>query len=528
LWRAIGDLQILSFYPDDLEAKRRLARNRAVQSVPHLQAYWQTMLGDNLFRDGNPDKAMQHWTRAAEVLDVVRAKLPPVELRAAFMRGRGDPYERIIAGEMNTNPRRAAAWTDRFKTVGAWAAPGAPFSAVRIRTRAEQSLTELARQVLSLAGKIEEIGGTRGNAATGSQQVLRRLQGQTRDYLAMIGSRRPRLDRWIGRFTRDLTRVATNLPVVQFHRQGNDFIAFIHVGGQTRLQRFPGAVSKVREWCGIWHIQMNRAILSEGGTSRADLEHEKILFEELGQSLWEPLGISPDCKQVLIIPDGQLSNLPWSAFITGGEPVAARHSLTLSPTVQHHVHAAGLKCKGERFGWFVGPVTGLAHARDELTGLIEKAGELYLVDPCRREDWPHEGDWRVWHFSGHARYRADNPFYSSLELADGPLFAADFRLKNCRVGLVTLAACRTAHQPSLPGEESTGLIRCLLEMGTRNVVGSHWAVSDRSAAAWMKLFYEAVLSGQTVSNAVREASLGVREKYPSVYDWASFSVFGAG
>ena len=98
---------------------------------------------------------------------------------------------------------------------------------------------------------------------------------------------------------------------------------------------------------------------------------------------------------------------------------------------------------------------------------------------CRRADWPDDGEWKVWHFTGHARHRADNPFYSSLQLADGPLFGADFRLKNCRVDLATLAACRTAHQSVLPGEEATGLVRCLLEMGTRNVVGSHWPVSDR-------------------------------------------------
>ncbi len=108
------------------------------------------------------------------------------------------------------------------------------------------------------------------------------------------------------------------------------------------------------------------------------------------------------------------------------------------------------------------------------------------------------------------------------------MFGADFRLKNCRVGLVTLAACRTAHQSVAPGEEASGLVRCLLEMGSRNVVGSQWAVSDRSAAVWIGHFYRSILDGQSVGDAVREASLAVRQIYPSVYDWASFSVYGAG
>jgi CHAT domain-containing protein len=108
------------------------------------------------------------------------------------------------------------------------------------------------------------------------------------------------------------------------------------------------------------------------------------------------------------------------------------------------------------------------------------------------------------------------------------LFAADFRLRDYRVGLVTLAACRTGNQSVLPGEESTGLVRSLLEMGARNVVGSHWSVSDKSTAVWMRRFYDFILDGQPVSEAVRKAAIYVRQRFPSAYDWAAFSAFGAG
>jgi len=232
---------------------------------------------------------------------------------------------------------------------------------------------------------------------------------------------------------------------------------------------------------------------------------------------------------VLIIPDGQLSNLPWSAFIHQGHPLAADHGLVLSPSLQHYLHARSTAVPADApVGVFVGGKSNLAPVREELAALLQGADPVEMRDPCRRGDWPAVGEWAMWHFTGHARYRADNPFYSSLSLEDGPLFGADFRLKNCRVGLVTLAACRTAHQSVQPGEEATGLVRCLLEMGSRNVVGSHWAVSDHSVVVWMNHYYKAILAGRTVREAVREASLTTREEYPSVYDWASFSVYGAG
>ena len=160
---------------------------------------------------------------------------------------------------------------------------------------------------------------------------------------------------------------------------------------------------------------------------------------------------------------------------------------------------------------------------EKLTGPVT---EIY--DPCRRADWPDNSTARVWHFSGHAHLRADNPFYSSLLLEDGPLFAADFRLKKNNVELITLAACRTGQQTGLPGEEASGLVRSLLEMGARNIIAGNWAVADRSASMWMKLFYTYYLDGASIGEAVRQTVRGVREKYPSAYHWGAFSLFGAG
>jgi CHAT domain-containing protein len=124
--------------------------------------------------------------------------------------------------------------------------------------------------------------------------------------------------------------------------------------------------------------------------------------------------------------------------------------------------------------------------------------------------------------------RSENPFYSYLMLDDGPLFAADFRLRQCRVGLATLAACRTGEQVSLPGEESMGLVRSLLEMGARNVIAGRWPVSDQSAAEWMIHFYSRYLDDEDLFTAAREATRNVRENFPSAFHWAAFSVFGAG
>jgi CHAT domain-containing protein len=112
-------------------------------------------------------------------------------------------------------------------------------------------------------------------------------------------------------------------------------------------------------------------------------------------------------------------------------------------------------------------------------------------------------------------------------LDDGPLFAADFRMKRCQVGLVTLAACRCAEQVALPGEEPTGLVRSMLEMGAKTVIAARWPVSDRSTALWMDRFYETFFSGGSVSESASQASQHLLAQYPSAVHWSAFAVYGA-
>jgi len=278
LWAAIGDLQLLTTHPGDEAARRRLSRNPAVKSVPYLMAHFQTLEGDREFERGGFDHAMEHWTRATEVLDLVRAKLPPVELRSTFVRGRTDPYERIIAGVLRDNPERAAAWIDRLKTVGVWAAPGAFLATTAKRTQAEESLTRLAQQVSALAEQIGPVAGTRSSDVDASHRSLRRFQREARDRLAMMEPAAERLEPWFDRFQRKLHTVASQLPVVQFCLQNEDIVALVHQNGAVHVHRYGGARRLLQQWSGAWQVQLNRSLLSENGCSRGDLADEHRLF----------------------------------------------------------------------------------------------------------------------------------------------------------------------------------------------------------------------------------------------------------
>ena len=529
LWEAICDLQLLQLLPDQGRVARRLEHNPAVQVVPHLYSLWQTHLGDRAAQGGRLDDAARHWEQAAERLEAVRAKLPPVEMRSTFMRRRSDPYLRLIAENIGPNPAHAAVWSERYKTSGVWALPDDDIQAHPARARARQSLAELACQVSALCEPSARTGGRRSSAAPAIRQRFGRLQQQVRGDLSRLESTTGgTVDRFEALMD-DIHRVSCRQPIVQFHFDQADLVAFIHEDGRTRTHRYPGGRHRSREFAGCWNVLLGRGLLATGQPRSSDLREERRFFAAIGDWLWAPLELSSSEERVLIVPEGRLWNVPWLAIQHDGLPVAARHAVILTPSIRHHRHAARRPGQVRNIEVFVGRTNGLSHARPELAALEPNgSGSVAVFDPCRRDDWPSDGNAWIWHYTGHAQFRADNPFYSSLLLDDGPLFAADFRLKRAKVDLVTLAACRTGYQPILPGEESTGLVRSLLEMGGRNVVGSHWTVSDASTSQWVKIFYRSIFEGQSVSEAVRFTALTLRETLPSAYDWAAFSVFGAG
>jgi CHAT domain-containing protein len=316
---------------------------------------------------------------------------------------------------------------------------------------------------------------------------------------------------------------------VQFHFQGEELIAFVHHCGHSKVCRFPDGQRMVDEFVAYWNFVLARRQLNPRSSTRSSLQEERQLLDRLGQKLWAPLEIGSRNKAVIIIPDGRLANLPWHAFRYDGDHVVSRHQLTFSPSLLHYIKASKRRIRSDRVEVFVGQVDDLRNARSEILTLKQLGnGSVVVHDPCRRADWPNGSEARVWHYIGHALWRPDNPFYSSLVLSDGPLFAADFRLKRNKVGLVVLAACRTGGASVLPGDEANGLVRSLLEMGARSVLASHWAVSDSSTASWMSCFYNRLHAGANVVNAACAAALDVREKFPSAYNWSAFSIFGAG
>ncbi len=529
LWQAICDLELVSNFKSQSESIERLENNPAVKSVPHIYAHWQTLKGDFAAQNNDIPRARKHWKLAAERLDVVRAQLPPLELRSAYSKRNLNPHLRLIESNIKENPERAAAWVERFKTSGLWAPVSEALGNDKQRNKVHKSLAALAEQVAVLSSRIDDSTGERGLTIRSKSRILEVLHRNVRNELAFIeNDQKGEVDQ-IEILSDDIKKLSYKHPIIQFFFNNEDLYAFTHFKGNVNTHYWPNGRSYVGTLMRRWRFQLEKALLISQEETHHNIDHERKLFDNIGEWLWQPLKIPESCEKVLITPDGDLSNLPWNAIRVDGKNLIEKFHLVLSPSIRHHFRACKVISKSNKVTVYVGKNDDLPEVTNELKVFkMSSVDNLKIHDRALREDWPEKDSAKVWHFAGHSVLREDNPFYSYLQMIDGPFFAADFRLRNARINLVTLAACRSGEQVTLPGEESTGLVRSLLEMGARNVIGAHWPVSDKTTALWMSQFYKRYLTGDSIINSFRYALKSVSKKYPSAYHWAAFSVFGAG
>lgn len=529
LWEAICEFQVLSEYPEDKSILRRLRKNAAVRAVPHLFARWQTFEGDRLARQGNIAGAIKRWQKACKVLDAVRAKLPPVDLRTSFLKDQGDPYCRLIETELSNDTVLAAAWSERYKTSGLWQYDKTFLTENPARKKAEQSLEELAAQVTAYSGRLESTVRGSSSARRVMKEAFSNLQEKVRENLTALEVSANADERSIENTLRIISSVAKRRYVIQFHAGKNDLVAFIHHNNLTRFHRYTNGTGIVRELMARWRFHVERMPYLSSPESSKNLQAEKALLRQIGDWLIAPLELSKNQRRILIVPEGDTENLPWQAIIYDNQYLANRFEIILSPSLLHYLNACNNETRSKRIEVFIGNTQGLDNIQNEVD-ILKRAGDFNTTihDPGFRHDWPNESKARLWHFIGHAIFRSDNPFYSSLLMNDGAFFAADFRLRRNTVNLITLAGCRTGQQTAVPGEETVGLNRSLLEMGARNVLASQWAVYNDATVEWMGEFYSRFLRGESIPSAVRLTSMKLQNRYPSAYQWGSYILHGAG
>jgi CHAT domain-containing protein len=134
---------------------------------------------------------------------------------------------------------------------------------------------------------------------------------------------------------------------------------------------------------------------------------------------------------------------------------------------------------------------------------------------------------RLTHLACHGLFRATNPSFSGLHLADGWLRAMDLAVLDLRGSTVVLGACESGRMEHQGGDETVGLAASLIIAGARYVVVSSWMADDEVTRQLMNLFHLNLVNGHRPGEALRLAQVAIRRKHPHPFHWAPFVVVGA-
>ncbi|HFD39671.1 MAG TPA: CHAT domain-containing protein [Anaerolineae bacterium] len=242
---------------------------------------------------------------------------------------------------------------------------------------------------------------------------------------------------------------------------------------------------------------------------------------------------------LVVVPDAELHYLPFQALYDGAGYLLERRSLRYLPSLTTLALGSPPRPGGRgqalvlaySAGGRLPSVAAEAQAVASAVGPLFAGIALYCEEQAGRAALTERaGEYELLHLATHSRFRADDPLFSSLELADGPLWVYDLYRLRLRASLVTLSACDTG-QGTLRGRELLGLTRGFLSAGAASVLVSLWAVDDRSTAALMGAFYRHLGAGATRSEALRAAQLGLLRGERLVWrhpaHWAAFCLVGA-
>ena len=109
------------------------------------------------------------------------------------------------------------------------------------------------------------------------------------------------------------------------------------------------------------------------------------------------------------------------------------------------------------------------------------------------------------------------------EAEDGILTAEDVSgLDLLATELVVLSACETGLGEVQVGEGVFGLRRAFMLAGAKTLVMSLWKVPDKQTQELMSDFYRRILAGEARAEALRQAQLAMKQKYPDPYYWGAF------
>lgn len=465
--------------------------------------------------DGDVREAHRSLRKAWGVVEAQRALLGATELRAAaatHARAMVETGARLATTERSATD--AFAWAERGRAALLRYRPVlAPDDPELARALARLRWAARADEDSRLEGEPDRVAAAARRAGEAEVVRLSRRNGDEQERLAPVtaGSVRSLLgdDAFVEYFALDgrlwavlLTGRATRLVELGPCRPVDDALATVVFGLRRLLAGFGSGQGRARGWSSV-----RRAV------------------DDLDQRLLRPLSDQLGGRDLVVCPNVALTAVPWPLL-----PLAQHRRLRVAPS-------ATVWCRSRRNGpatsdalvAVAGP--GLAGAEDEIRDIATlRKGCVTLVGPEATVARVLAESERVstLHLAAHGRLRTDNPLFSTVELADGPLTGYDLESLQRVPSTVLLSACSSGAGHATVAEETLGLAWTLMGAGATTVVAPLLPVPDAATRALMVDVHRRLADGAPPSTALACAQADADPDDPLSVGVASvFVAYGA-
>ena len=464
---------------DDVDqAEALLAETRAARTRGPAEMRARAWHAEALSRfiGGDPRGADRALHAGLRVIDEHRALIGARELRTHVS---GHAVELAALGLRTAlaggQPRRVLAWAERCRARSLLVRPARPPDDPRLTA-------DLAR-LRRVAGEYEA-AALAGRDACALARRQRELEMAVRDRSRRASGTGIRSQAGCPPMS-ELADVLGDRALVEYVQVGGELHAVTLAGRRARLRAVGPAAAVERELHAI-RFGLRRLASGRGSASSRDaaLCSVRDCASRLDRLLIEPALAAIGDRELVIVPTGTLHALPWALL-----PSCAVRALVVAPSARLWFETAvqgETRAVDARQVFVAGPR--LRHADAEATALAQlyQRSSLLVGSDARVDSVKgllNGAD--VAHIAAHGRFRADNPLFSSLLLADGPLTVYDLETLGSTPRLLVLSACDSALSAVRPGDELMGLAAAFLTLGTRSLIASVMPVPDDGARRLM-------------------------------------------
>jgi len=296
----------------------------------------------------------------------------------------------------------------------------------------------------------------------------------------------------------------------------------------------------------------NYALEEQAMQFRHALQYQKesvrIFAQKFYQWLIQPIAntlINHQIKNLVIVPDGILRTIPFTALHDGEQYLVESYAITIMPKLQIPNQMPLHEIKVLLGGFSKEPqhpdfqergygFSALENVAIELEGLKAMLN-VPATNRLQNDDFTFSQlqkkvkteEFNIIHFATHGHF-GNEPNETFLVAHDGKMTMNELRnlvsptkFRETPIELLTLSACQTA-----VGDEQAalGLAGIALSSGARSALASLWKVSDPSTAELMKYFYQNLLNNQSKAYALQNAQRQLLQhpNYQHPYYWAAF------